>query len=106
VKSSAPFPIKSLQSPHCLPLQWMLDYLLLQYAPRTVHTELDYKVCCKDPIPSMLLETCGCYGGATLVKRNYLNPLPLSSSSMTKLDDESKIQNERTGATLLKVSPN
>lgn len=58
------------------------------------------------PIPSKPLETSGCYGGAKLVKRNYLDPVPVSSSSMTKLDGKSKIQNERTGVTLLKVSPN
>lgn len=54
----------------------------------------------------MLLETSGCYGGAKLVKMNSLDPVPVSSSSTTKLDAESKIQNERTSVTLLKVSPN
>lgn len=77
-------------------------YVGLLAPMHTVHTELDYEVFCKDPIPSMPLETSGCYGGIKLVKMNYLDPLPLSSSSMTKLDGESKIPNERTGVTLVK----
>lgn len=73
----------------------------------SVRTELDYKVFWQDPIPSMPLQTSGCYGGAKLIKMNYLDPLPMSSSSMAKLDGVSNnIQNERTSVTLLEVSPN
>lgn len=53
----------------------------------------------------MLLESSGCEGGAKPVKINCLEPLPVSSSSMTKLNGECKVQNERNGVALPKVSP-
>lgn len=48
----------------------------------------------------------GCYSGVELVKTNYMDPLPMNSSSMSNLVGKSKIQNESTGVMLLMVSPN
>lgn len=53
----------------------------------------------------MLLESSGCEGGAKPVKINCLDTLPVSSPSMTKLNGECKVQNERNGVALPKVSP-
>lgn len=62
-----------------------------------IHTELDL-------ILSVLVESSGCEGGAKPVKMNYLEPLPVSSSNMTKLNGECQVQNERNSVALLKVS--
>lgn len=91
----------SVPSPRCPLLQCGLDYLLpcIQCLQNWT-TEF---VFCKEPIPSTALETSECHGGT-----NYQSQNQLGSSShelfTAHSDGESRIQNGRTGVTLLQVS--
>lgn len=67
LKSSAPF----LSRVSCLLITSITMCVGLLAPMHTVHTELDYKASCKDPVPFMPLETSECYSDGKLVERNY-----------------------------------